>query len=97
MTRQSLEHGLNYGSPYPINWLELEAIRLALRAFKAYLERKHILVMCDNKSAVAYINKQGGTRSKRLFTLSRIICLWCRSQDVRLKCRHIEGSLNVEG
>ena len=46
----------SWGS-YPINWLELEAIRRALAAVKNNLDGKPVLVMCDNKSAVAYINK----------------------------------------
>ena len=45
---------------YPINWLKLEAIRLALIALTEEISGKHILIMCNNKTAVAYINKPGG-------------------------------------
>ena len=38
---------------FAINWLELEAVRLALVAFQSQVENKHILVMFDNKTAVA--------------------------------------------
>ena len=52
--------------------------------------------MCDNRTAVAYINKQGGTRSKRLFALARTIILWCHGHNIRIHCRHIAGVLNVK-
>ena len=52
-----------------INWLELEAIRLALLHFQHLVEHKHVLIMCDNKTAVAYLNKEGGTRSHSLTAL----------------------------
>ena len=81
---------------FAINWLELEAIRRALIAFQPLVQNSHVLVMCDNRTAVAYINKQGGTRSKRLFTLAKKILLWCRESGTRLLCRHIAGRLNVK-
>ena len=60
---------------FAINWLDLEAIRLALVSFKPLVVNEHVLVMCDNKTAVAYIYKPGGTRSKRLFLLAKSIFL----------------------
>ena len=79
-----------------INWLELEAIRLDLLAFKMQVVIKHVLVMCDNKMAVAYINKQGGTRLKHLFMLAKSILLWCRQKGTRILCRHIADRLNIK-
>ena len=80
---------------FAINWLEFEAIRLALVAFKLLVVNKHVLVMCDNKTAVAYINKQGGTRLKRLFLLAKSI-FQCRMTNTRILCWHIPGQLNVK-
>ena len=54
------------------------------------------LVICDNKTAVAYINKPGGTRLKRLFLLAKSILLWCWMTDTRILCRHIPGRLNIK-
>lgn len=82
--------------PLPINWLELEAIRRALWSFKSMLIGQHVLVMCDNKTAVAYINKLGGTRSRRLYNLVRTILLWCQAYKIRVLARHIPGILNVK-
>lgn len=76
----------------PINWLEFEAIRRALLALKPHVLNQHVLIMCDNRTAVAYINKEGGTRSRRLFALSRSILLWCHALHIRVRCRHIAGA-----
>ena len=81
---------------YAINWLELEAIRRALLEFSSQIQNRHVLVMCDNRTAVAYINMQGGVRSKRLFMLAKAILLWCRANGIRLLCRHIAGHLYVK-
>ena len=50
-----------------INWLELEAIRLALLQWGHQWRHQSVRVYCDNSTAVAYIRKQGGTRSQSLF------------------------------
>ena len=50
-----------------INWLELEAIRLALLQWGHQWQHQSVRVYCDNSTAVAYIRKQGGTRSQSLF------------------------------
>ena len=46
-----------------INVLELRAIHLALRKFLPYLRGRHVLIRCENKSAVYNVNHQGGIRS----------------------------------
>ncbi len=48
-----------------INCLELLAVWLALRRFRTLLHEKHVLVRSDNTATVAYINHQGGLRSRR--------------------------------
>ncbi len=47
-----------------VNCLELLAVWLALRHFKVLLHDKHVLVRTDNTATVAYINHQGGLRSR---------------------------------
>ena len=49
------------------NWLELEAIRLALLHWGLQWCRQSVRVYCENSTAVAYICKQGGTHSQSLF------------------------------
>ena len=43
-----------------INWLELEAVFLALQQFEALATNQCVLVNTDNTTVVAYINKMGG-------------------------------------
>ncbi len=56
--------------------LELLAVWLALRRFKTLLHDKHVLVRTDNTATVAYINHQGGLRSRRMSQLARHLLLW---------------------
>ena len=44
---------------YSINWLELDAIRLALLHFQTVVKGKSVLIKSDNCTAIAYVNKQG--------------------------------------
>ena len=53
------------------------------------------LIASDNTSVVAYINKQGGTKSAELCALMWRILTWCHLNNVTLRARHVLGSLNV--
>ena len=77
-----------------INYLELEAVLLALNEFQDLC--KMVLVATDNTTVVAYINKEGGMRSGPLCALLWRILTWCSRKQVTLKARHIPGRLNVE-
>lgn len=46
-----------------INTLELKVIFFALQAFGERLKNKHVKVLCDNSTAVTYINDMGGKKS----------------------------------
>ena len=80
---------------YSINWLELEAIRLALIHFQSVISNKSVLIKSDNCTAIAYVNKQGGTRSSTLLDLTFRLFNWTRQHHVLLKAEHIAGVLNV--
>ncbi len=54
-----------------INCLELLAVRLALSRLRGRLQCKDVLVRTDNTATVAYINRQGGFRSRRMSQLAR--------------------------
>ena len=46
-----------------INYLELLAILLTLKALCHDCKNKHIRIQCDNTTAVCYINNVGGSKS----------------------------------
>ncbi len=76
-----------------VNCLELLAVWLALRRFKVLLHDKHVLVRTDNTATVAYINHQGGLRSRRMSQLARHLLLWSQKHLRWLRAVHIPGEL----
>lgn len=48
----------------------------------------------DNSSAVAYINKQGGTRSCGLSLIAEDIITWCEERAISVSASYLPGSLN---
>ncbi len=77
-----------------INCLELLAVRLALGRLKGPLHGKHVLIRTDNTATVAYINRQGGLRSRRMWQLARHLLLWSQKHLRSLRAIHIPGMLN---
>ncbi|KAL0204692.1 hypothetical protein M9458_002710, partial [Cirrhinus mrigala] len=77
-----------------INCLELLAVFLALRWFRLMLRGKHVLVRTDNIATVAYINHQGGLRSRHMSQLARHLLLWSQKWLNSLRTIHIPGELN---
>ncbi|KAI2663241.1 ORF V: Enzymatic polyprotein [Labeo rohita] len=77
-----------------INCLELLAVLLALCRFRPTLRHKHVLVRTDSTATVAYINRQGGLRSRRMSQLARHLLLWSQTWLKSLRAVHIPGELN---
>ncbi|XP_029963540.1 uncharacterized protein LOC115400030 [Salarias fasciatus] len=77
-----------------INYLELLAVFLALRHFLPLLGKCHVLVRADNTTAVAYINREGGTRSVKLHRLAQSLLLWSSEHLLSLRAAHLPGALN---
>ena len=46
-------------------------------------------------SAVSYVNKLGGTKSKDLNTLMKKIWQWCQDKKICLTAEHLPGTQNV--
>lgn len=78
-----------------INMLELMAVFLALKHFLPFLEGFHVLVRTDNTTVVAYVNRQGGTRSLQLHNLARKLLVWGAAHFSSLRATHVPGVLNV--
>ncbi|KAI2646551.1 ORF V: Enzymatic polyprotein [Labeo rohita] len=58
------------------------------------LRHKHVLVRTDSTATVAYINHQGGLRSRRMSQLARHLLLWSQTWVKSLRAVHIPGELN---
>ena len=77
-----------------INILEMRAVRLALMEF-GVTSGASVLVATDNATVVAYINKQGGTRSRPLWFETVPLLQLAIDNNWLLRARHIPGRLNV--
>ncbi|KAI2661177.1 Tyrosine recombinase slr0733 [Labeo rohita] len=64
------------------------------QVFRPTLRRKHVLVRTDSTATVAYINRQGGLRSRRMSQLARHLLLWSQTWLKSLRAVHIPGELN---
>lgn len=78
-----------------INLLELWAVFNALRAFEEKVLGKRVQVKTDNSTVVAYINRQGGTKSPSLCLHTRVLLRWCIQRGISLFAVHIPGKLNT--
>ena len=78
-----------------INARELLAVKLGLLQFQSSLRGRTVAVFCDNTTAVAYLRKEGGTRSPFLNTLAQAILRWSESLSIRLAPQFLPGSNNV--
>ena len=77
-----------------INELELLAAFYALRSFASFASNVSIHLMLDNATAVAYINKCGGTRSESLRVLALELIRWCEIRHISIQAFHIPGLTN---
>ena len=77
-----------------INILELKAILFAIKCFFSHA-KKHIRVMCDNTTALSYVNNMGGQRSTHCHRLAKEIWEFCVSHKLWLSAAHIPGLHNV--
>ena len=78
-----------------INARELLAVQLGLHRFQSSLQGRTVAVFCGNTTAVAYLRKEGGTRSPLLNTLAQEILRWTESLSIRLAPQFLPGSNNV--
>ena len=78
-----------------INNLELEAVYNALTEFQPSIPRGVVMIRSDNKTVVALINNQGGTKAPSLSKRAEQILLWAQTKGWLLQAKHIAGSANV--
>lgn len=82
------------GEDRHINLLELQAVFLVLQHFIHLLKGRHVLVRTDNRTTVAYINRQGGVHSAALLVMAENLLLWASEHLQSLKALHIPGLEN---
>ena len=78
-----------------INWLELEAIRLAVLQWGPQWRNQTVRVYWDNSTAVAYIRKQGGTHSISLFNKTLELFQLLDQFVILLNPTHLPRARNV--
>ena len=72
----------------------MRAVRLSLELLHPAPDA-HVLVATDNSTVVAYINKEGGTRSRSLWEETQLLFAVLFKGRFFLRARHIPGRLNV--
>jgi len=76
------------------NVLEMRAVLLALQAVQTS-PKDRVLISSDNTTVVAYINHQGGTKSKSLWEETLLLFNLAIQRKIFLRAVHIPGRLNV--
>ena len=79
-----------------INVLEMQAVIYAVRDFLPLLRYHVVRLMCDNAVTVAYIKKEGGTRSHTLMQMTIPLLKWCDSKAITLVPVHLPGVRNIQ-
>ena len=78
-----------------INVLEMRAVLLALKKFAPQLQGQKLGLMSDNSSVVAYLNKQGGTKSADLCKATREVLQLAEFHAISLRANYIPGKKNI--
>ncbi len=79
----------------PANYRELLAIIVTLKSMSEHLVNKHVQILSDNISAVAYLNHIGGP-SPELSTLAQSLWAVCYKLNVTVTAKYLVGSLNKD-
>lgn len=94
--------GISTGGPWTpqekahsINYLELLAAFFAVKSFVVPQGATSVLLRLDNISAIAFINKMGGTHSRLLSNLAVDMWRWCLEKGVVIHAEHIPGVENI--
>lgn len=76
------------------NQRELLAVQRALQSFQMEIRGHNLQILSDNIATVAYINKQGGTRSRRLQSIAQEILSWAEGNLASISAVHLKGKNN---
>ena len=70
----------------------------ALFAIKSFAKRRQqisVLLLTDNISVVAHVNKMGGTKSPQLISQVKELWAWCLQRHITVTAQHLPGLDNV--
>ena len=70
--------------------------QLALQAFGKRLSNTYVKILCDNSTAVTFINAMGGTKSLSCNPVAYDTWDWCVNDNTWLTATHIAGVQNTE-
>ncbi|XP_068690266.1 uncharacterized protein [Montipora foliosa] len=87
-TQQEASHHINY--------LELLAVLLTIKALCGNCANFHIRVQCDNTTAVCYINNMGGSKSPDCNSVARQIWDYCVERHIWISASHLPGCESTE-
>jgi hypothetical protein len=76
--------------------LEMKAGLFGLKSLAKTFDNQSILLQMDNSTAVAYVNKMGGSKSKDCDLLAKEIWNWAITRNIWITATHIPGKVNVE-
>ena len=79
-----------------INVLELKAAFIGIRTYCHNRSYKHIRVMSDSSTAIAYFNNKGDIKCKKCNEIAKEIWLWCFKNNSFISAAHIPGKHNIE-
>ena len=78
-----------------INCLELLAGSFAVKSFTNDQLCAHVRLRMDNTTAVAYVNRLGGTHSLVLSNLALALWEWAQKHNILLSAERYAGHLNT--
>ena len=78
-----------------INVLELTAVLRSVSLLTDLARGKVLTVFSDSTTAVAYINRQGGTHSSSLCHVAWVLWMLCLRNNILLRASHIAGKENL--
>ena len=76
------------------NYRELLAVLMAIESFKEKLKGRHVQILSDNVTTVAYVNRMGGP-SKDLSDLMTTIWTSAHRSKIVLSAKFLAGKLNL--
>ena len=79
-----------------INVLETKAILLAVKSLLSNTQHipKHIRVLSDSTTAVAYVSQMGGIKSPKCNQIAKELWEFCIGKNIWMSCQHIPGIEN---